>query len=192
MKLRHIFYTVIFLLPMVSCTEKEQNSKEKEVIKNVNNDNVAENILPKVPLSECIQNALYYLDNTEINTYDSIDTHYFHEVLGYKNERALEMEKRMQTLKHSIMIDTANNLGTVQREEIELEIENVRYELYSYEKAVIGYVFIHTYSIKEDTLSAIIVMTKNCSSSEAIPVNAIKDIDPSDFSYQVQQIESNL
>jgi len=192
MKLRLIFYTVILLLPVVSCSEKEQNINEEIVAQNVKTGNPIEGSVPKVPLNECIQNALYYLDNTEINSYDSIDTHYFHEVLGYKNQKALDMEKRLQMLKHSIMIDTSNNLGTAQREEIENDIENLRYELYSHEKEVIGFVFIHTYSIKQDTLSAIIVMTKNCSSSQAIPVNAIKDIDPSDYSYKVQQIESSI
>jgi len=192
MKLRLFFYTVILLFSAVSCSEKNQDSEEEIVAQNIKADSQNGSQVPDVPLNECIHNALYYLNNTEINTYDSIDTHYFHEVLGYTNKKAIEMEKRLNMLKHSVMIDTLNNLGTVQRNEIELDIKNLRNELYTHEKEVIGFVFIHTYSIKQDTLSAIIVMTKNCSSSEAFPVNAIKDIDPSDFSYRVQQIQSSI
>ena len=192
MKLRLLFYTVTLLLLAVNCSEKQQNNEEEIVPQSVKIEKPLNNYLPDVPLNECIHNALYYLGNTEINSYDSIDTHYFHEVLGYKNKKALEMEKRVQMLKHSIVIDTLNNLDTAKREEIELNLENLRHELYSFEKEVIGFVFIHTYSIKLDTLSAIIIMTKNCSSSQAIPVNAIKDIDPSHYAYKIQQIETSI
>ena len=192
MKLHLIFYTFILLLLAVNCSEKQQHIEEETVPQKVKGDKPLNNYAPDVPLNECIHNALYYLENTEINTYDSIDTHYFHEVLGYKNKKAVEMEKRVKMLKNLIMIDTLSNIGKAERKEIELDLENLRNNLYSIEKEVIGFVFIHTYSIKLDTLSAIIIMTKNCSNSQAIPVNAIKDIDPSQFSYQIQQIETSI
>lgn len=192
MKLRSISYTLILLFLAVSCSEKQQRIEEEIVPKSDKNDKPLNHYLPDVPLNECIHNALYYLESTEINTYDSIDTQYFHEVLGYKNKNAVEMEKRLQMLKQSIITDTTNSLDAAEREEIEIDIENLRHDLYSFEKEVIGFVFIHTYSIKLDTLSAIIIMTKNCSSSQAVPVNAIKDIDPSNFAYQIQQIETSI
>tara|TARA_B110000285_G_C14805863_1_gene459653 strand:+ start:90 stop:635 length:546 start_codon:yes stop_codon:yes gene_type:complete len=180
---------LILLLLSVNCSEKKQHI-EQEIVHQ--SDKPLNNYLPDVPLNECIHSALYYLESTEINTYDSIDTQYFHEVLGYKNKKAVEMEKRVQILKHSIIIDTIHNLDAADREEIELDIENLRHDLYSFEKEVIGFVFIHTYSIKLDTLSAIIIMTKDCSNSQAIPVNAIKDIEPSNFAYQIQQIGTSI
>jgi len=192
MTLRFIFYTVTLLLLAANCSGKQQNIEEEIAPQSLKIEKALNNYLPDVSLNECIHNALYYLGNTEINTYDSIDTHYFHEVLGYKDKKAVEMEKRVQILKHSIIIDTLNNLGTAEREEIELDLENLRHDLYSFEKEVIGFVFIHTYSIKLDTLSAIIIMTKNCSSAQAIPVNAIKDIDPSHYAYKIQQIETSI
>lgn len=190
MKITLFFNTILFLLFLTSCSDKEE--KRESLTQEQSTDKKNKKTNYDVSLTDCIHNALYYLDNTDINHYDSIDTHYFHEVLGYTNKDALKMEKDIQLMKQTILLDTLNNLSRITKDEYQLEIDELRQELFSYEKEIIGFVFIHTYTINQDTLSAIIVMNKNCSSSQAIPVNAIKDIDPSDYSYRVETIENNL
>ena len=118
MKLWLLFYTVSLLLLAANCSEKQQNNEEEIVPQSVKIEKPLNNYLPDVPLNECIHNALYYLGNTEINSYDNIDT----------------------LLPWSVR---------VQRQ-------------------------------------------KNYSNSHAIPVNAVKDIDPSHYAYKIQQIETSI
>ena len=84
-KLRLIFHTVTLMLLAVNCSEKQQHPEEEIVPQIDKKDKPLNNYSPDITLNQCIHNALYYLESTEINTYDSIDTQYFHEVLGYKN-----------------------------------------------------------------------------------------------------------
>ena len=131
------------MLLAVNCSEKQQHPIEEIVPQIDKKDKPLNNYSPDIALNECIHNALYYLGSTEINTYDSIDTQYFHEVLGYKNKNAVEMEKRLQMLKQSIITDTLSNYGTAEREEIKLDLENISQDLYSFKKEVVGYVSIN-------------------------------------------------
>lgn len=138
--------------------------------------------------SECIRNAIYYLETTDMQTYDSLDTRYFNEIMGYRKSSAIELEDKIISIKENIANDTMNDIPAPIRDEMNLQIDSLKIELDYYKKEVIGYVFVHTYTSLSDTLSAIIVMNKNCSSTQAIPVSTVSSVNPNDYSYRIQQI----
>ncbi len=146
--------------------------------------------LPDFSLSECILNAIYHLDDTEINSYDSIATQYFHEVIGFQDSAAVAMELEMNATKSILLNDTNAILPPLTLDSLKYRVTELKQELSRYDKGVIGFVFVHTYRMASDTASAIILMNMNCSKSEAIPVKTIKDVNPEDYSTKIQQIEN--
>lgn len=186
MKSINLNLLLILLLFLSSCKDTNSDISNEPIDKEIK---VQSKLSVNFSIGDCIHNALYYLDNTDIKTYDSLDTRYFHEILGYASKEAIGMEEKIISLKQNISLDTNNMISSIIKDEMQLQIDSLRNELNYYDKEVIGYVFVHTYTSHNDTLSAIIVMNKDCASSHAIPVKTINNINPDDYVYRVTQVD---
>ena len=75
MKTRRLIFGLSLLI-FTACGNSSTNPNGKN--DKASGDN---NGIPAVSTVECIKNAIYYLPDVEINTYDSLDTRHFHQVL---------------------------------------------------------------------------------------------------------------
>lgn len=137
-------------------------------------------------LVEPIKKFIYYMNEVDITTYDSISTQYFHEVIDYTDTSAISLDKRIQKLQ--ILIN-GDSLSEFEKEISKDEIVELSTKLSEYDKSVTGYVFLHTFLNKGDTLSAIIITNADMSKGEAFPVNTVSNIEPSQYTDNVRQIE---
>jgi hypothetical protein len=149
-------------------------------------ENVTHLKVDEFALVEPTKKIIYYMSEVDITTYDSIATNYFHAVMDYTDSTAIQKETNLNYLQGQMNSDT---ITSVEKEVISNEITELTIDLLQYEKVVTGYVFVHTFLNKGDTLSAIIVTNANMSKGEAYPVNKVTYIEPSEYTNNVRRIE---
>lgn len=157
------------------------NSKSKDSVPNENKTKVTE-----FALVEPVKKIIYYMSEVDITTYDSIATQYFHEVLDYKDSAAIDIDKQISHLQSLIYSDS---IPSFEKEEASEKINELSLELNQYDKVVTGYVFVHTFLNKGDTLSAIIVTNADMTKGEAFPISTINDVEPTTFADNIRKIE---
>ncbi len=183
--------TILIISFLYSCSSNERVEKLHE--DNVTNHQTEELKAPsnnkiQISLAECTKNAVYYLDEVDITTYDSVTTQYFHEVLDYTLDEAIQLEKETELLKQYInKTDFQKQTGNESDSIIDLYYRN-KNALSKYKKEVTGYVYVHTFINNTDTLSALILANANCTKATAIKVRTISDIDPSMYASQIRKI----
>lgn len=177
----------MFLL-VISCknnTDHSQNDssnpKNKDSVSTLNGSHVSD-----FALVEPVKKIIYYMNEVDITTYDSISTQYFHEVMDYKDSVAIELQNHISHLQSMIDADT---LPSFEKEIASEKIVDFSLELNKYDKVVTGYVFVHTFLNKGDTLSAIIVTNANMTKGEAFPISTVSDIEPTAFTNNVRRID---
>lgn len=136
-------------------------------------------------LVEPIKKFIYYMNEVDISTYDSISTQYFHEVLDYTDSVAIALDKKREKLQVLLNMDTT----AFEKELATEEIADISMQLNQYQKEVTGYVFVHTFLNKGDTLSAIIITNADMSKGQAHPVATVSSIEPTAFTNDVRQID---
>ncbi len=137
-------------------------------------------------LVEPIKKAIYYMDEVDVSTYDSIATQYFHEVLDYTDSAAIKLETKISKLQDYVTSDAATSM---EKQVAMDEISKLSLELIKYEKSVTGYVFVHTFLNKGDTLSAIIITNAEMTKGEAFPVQKVNDVEPTTYTDNIRKIE---
>ena len=135
---------------------------------------------------EPVKKFIYYMSEVDIATYDSISTQYFHEVMDYTDTAAISIETKITELEMTIAADTTTEF---EKQVAADEISELSLELIKYEKDVTGYVFVHTFLNKGDTISAIIITNADMSKGEAIKVTTPNDIEPTAFTGNVRKID---
>jgi hypothetical protein len=140
-------------------------------------------------INNCLRTTLSYRLQVEPRDYDSIATYYFHEIRDYEDKNVRAQSHRLKALKDN-MRDSLTLLTDTRSKQLEGEIDILQQEVNSHNLDVIGYVFVHTFRIKEkDTMSAIFVMDQNCGYKELIKVKAISDPNPEDYIESIRSIE---
>ena len=97
--------------------------------------------------------------------------------------------KWIEKLKYILEVDGSSNYTNEELDSIITKAHNLKYELVRYEKQPIGFVFVHTFLNKKDTMSAIILANSDLSKSEAIRIRTITDIEPNYFKQKIRNIE---
>lgn len=136
-------------------------------------------------LVETVKKFIYYMNEVDISTYDSISTQYFHEVVDYTDTIAISIDNKLKKLK---LLINGDSLNSFEKEVVKDEMIQLSTELSKYSKSVTGYLFVHTFLNKGDTLSAIIITNADMSKGEAFPVNTVNHIEPSQFTENIRQI----
>lgn len=140
-------------------------------------------------INNCLRTTLSYKLQIEPRDYDSIATYYFHEIRDYEDKSVRSKSQSLKTLQANLR-DSMTILSSARSKELEGKIDILQQEINSYNKEVIGYVFVHTFRIKEkDTMSAIYVMDQKCGFKELIKVKAISDPNPEDYIESIRSIE---
>jgi hypothetical protein len=134
----------------------------------------------KADIGECMRKTLHY-HTVDMHSYDSLATQYFHEIKDYTGSKAKKLYKRILNKKHLVNSDSIRLNNPDEVHLLQYQIDSLQHLISKFEKEVVGYVFVHTFQSEQDTLSMIIVMDNKCDMSEAIPIKAIKDIDPDDY-----------
>lgn len=172
---------IFALIGLTSCVTsvKEDDSVETEP---------QSTILTK---GECIDKVLYYKLETTSADYDSITTQYFHEVKDYTDTLALIIQDsiwKLESIRDSYFRSTVPAGSQMKADSLTKIIAELRGEIKFYNKSVVGYVFVHTFAVKKDTMSMIFLMDKNCLNSDAIPIKTVAEIDPEDFLTSVKDL----
>jgi len=179
--------TVLIIISFFySCSSKKKDDKKVRNDTNISQsdvENKSNKEKIKVSLTECTKNAVYYLDEVDITTYDSVTTQYFHEVMDYTTEEALELQKEIESLKSFMESNVENENDSI----VELYYKK-KTGLSKFKKEITGYVYVHTFLNNSDTLSALILANANCTKATAIKVRTISDIDPSLYASQIRKI----
>jgi hypothetical protein len=140
-------------------------------------------------INNCLRTTLSYKLQIEPRDYDSIATYYFHEIRDYA-DKAIRTKNRTLKLLQANLRDSLTILKEDRAKSLEGQIDIMQQDINSHTKEVIGFVFVHTFRIKEkDTMSAIYVMDQNCGFKELIKVKAISDPNPEDYIESIRSIE---
>lgn len=158
-----IFFSSLIFFSCQSGGEKVnpsgKNSKEKN--------------LKAVSVNECIKRIIYFELQTNMEKYDSLSTHYFHELKDYIEPEAIYLSKKIDSLKKIIHTKELDNAAPYY-----LEIDSLKAELSPYNQFVIGYAFVHTFYDGKDTISGIFVMDTLCGFGEITIVKEPVIADP--------------
>ncbi len=182
-------FTVFLLAFVNSCAPKEDT---KETIVKAEIPSTSSQVVIDVndiPLVECIKKAIYYINEVDVSTYDSISTQYFHQVIDYTDSIAIETEKELEKLTYILEVDGTQYYNNEQLDSIITKANQMKSELAHFKKSVTGYVFVHTFLNKQDTMSAIIIANADRSKSEAIKIKTITEIEPNYFKQKIRNIE---
>lgn len=172
MRTAFAIFTVITV--MAACSSPTENSEE--------DDNVSAPVV--LTQAECIDKVLYYKLEATSENYDSISISYFNEVMDYEDSLALAIQDEMwilEGMRFSYLSDYEIEGNQERADSLNIVIDKLKKELKAYRKTVVGYVFVHTFTIEQDTMSMIFLMDKNCSQSDAIPIKTVEELDPDDF-----------
>lgn len=115
----------------------------------------------KVNLNDCIKRIVYIEHKTDVEKYDSVSTHYFHEFEEYIEPEAIRLNKELEGIKTLLSMKDLADPSPYYR-----KMDSLRNELSPYHKFVVGYAFVHTFFDGKDTLSAIFVMDTMCGFGE--------------------------
>ena len=164
LNIRHLYFTVVVFV--ISCGSSETRSGEARLKKDPTN-------LKKISLGSCIKSIVAIKNQTDAHKYDSLSTHYFHELKDYVEPEAILLSKKIDSLnkmKDSLKSDNV--------EKIYRQLDSLKAELSPFHKFVVGYAFVHTFFDGEDTLSAIFVMDTLCGFGEMTVVKEKIITDP--------------
>lgn len=183
------FISIVFLL--VSCGGNSDEKHDDKKISSVKPENIDFSYRgPDYKLiSNCLRTTLSYKLQIEPRDYDSIATYYFHEIRDYTNPEIKAKSILLKTLKQNHK-DSIELLTKERNAKLEAQIDILQQELNVHFKDVIGYVFVHSFTLKEkDTVSAIFVMDQNCGYKELIKVKVITDPNPEDYVESIRGIQ---
>lgn len=183
---------VILLFSIVLFSYCDTKNKEVHEEKNKTEVNPVENLeinISEEQLEECINKGIYYLNEVDVSTYKKINTQYFHQVIDYIDTTAQEIEKEFEKLNYILEVDGSHLYSNEQLDSIIFKANTLKKELIKFEKSVVGFVFLHTFLNKQDTISAIIIANADCSKSEAIKVITLTDIEPNYYKQKIRNIE---
>ncbi len=187
-KLCSFTYLLITIVFLNSC-ESKTNNVTKDKSEKVNTEDVLEIDIPEEQLEECIKKGIYYINEVEVSTYKKINTQYFHQVIDYIDTTAQEIEREFEKLNYILEVDGSHLYSNEQLDSIITKANELKKELLKYEKSVVGFVFLHTFLNKQDTISAIIIANADCSKSEAIKVKTLTEIEPNYYKQKIRNIE---
>lgn len=145
---------IAFGLILFSCNSSNEKSAHSKKSKN-------QTQLVNVPANECVKRIIYFELQCDMEKYDSLSTHYFHELKDYIEPEAILLAKKIDSLKKFIHSKELDNAAPFY-----IEIDSLKAELSPYHQFVIGYAFVHTFYDGKDTLSAIFVMDTACAFGE--------------------------
>lgn len=181
------FSAVVLSLYNTSCKSNNSNqNQDNKKLTTTENNSDSNNKVEDIALVEPVKKIIYYLSDVDITTYDSISTQYFHAVVDYTDTIAIKLKQDQDFFQAVIDSDTVSN------QELDLYYEKLiatNSQLAKYHKEVIGYVFVHTFMNKGDTMSAIILTNSSMTKGQAIPVKKITDIEPDLFTSSIRKIE---
>lgn len=185
--IRLIAYSGLFFL-IASCSNSNNNHNHHTTDPNAKDTVSGGNKISvnDFALEEPVKKIIYYMSEVDITTYDSIATQYFHEVLDYEDTAAIALETKISKLQSIVDSDS---LSTFEKQVASDKITSLTLSLNQYKKVITGYVFVHTFLNKGDTLSAIIVTNADMSKGEAYPIHAVKDVEPTAYTNNVRKIE---
>jgi hypothetical protein len=174
----------------MSCgSNNNKPSKGRKPANEASNDHLPYRGPDHEMINNCLRTTLSYKLQVEPRDYDSIATYYFHEIRDYTDPEVRERYRKLKRLKEN-MRDSLTLLSDARSKKLEGEIDILQQDINAYHKEVIGYLFVHSFRIKEkDTLSAIFVMDQNCGYKELIKVKVISDPDPEDYIESIRSIE---
>lgn len=129
----------------------------------------------KIALNDCIKRIIYIEHKTDVDKYDSISCHYFHELEEYIEPEAIAMNKELDSLKKVLSYKEMEDASSYYR-----KMDSLRAELSPYHKFVVGYAFVHTFFDGKDTVSAIFVMDTLCGFGEMTLIKDKIKVDPID------------
>ena len=182
MKTLVLFISILLFVSCEGGTKKKKLKVKTKEIEAFNGPNYES-------ISNCLTTTLSYKLQIEPRDYDSIATYYFHEIRDYIDIKIRKKNQRLRRLKEWYK-DSSMVTPEIRLKEIEKEIDVLQQDVNRYYREVIGYVFVHSFRIKEkDTMSAIFVMDQNCSFKELIKVKVITDPNPDDYIESIRSIE---
>lgn len=184
------------LIPLILCmcimscgSPEKENPKTKVQEEEPEDINLAYKGPDFEMINNCLRTTLSYKLQIEPRDYDSIATYYFHEIRDYSDKQIRHKNRSLRILQVNLR-DSLTLLKEDRAKSLEAQIDIIQQEINSYTKEVIGFVFVHTFRIKEkDTMSAIYVMDQNCGFKELIKVKAISDPNPEDYIESIRSIE---
>lgn len=184
-KFWYIFIATLGFLYSCKGNTSNPNNSNKNTLKTESNSDLKVHV-EDLALIEPIKKIIYYLNDVDITTYDSITTQYFHAVVDYTDTIAINLKQDQDFFQAVVDSDTVSN------QELDFYYEKLiatNSQLAKYNKEVIGYVFVHTFMNKGDTMSAIILTNASMTKGQAIPVKKITDIEPDLFTSSIRKIE---
>lgn len=174
-----------------SCGSKKNENTSSEISKNktVSTENKKCTFDHcEIDFVECIKKALYVINDVDLTTYDSVASFYFEEVLDYVDENAVyiyneikstEQELASTASKHKVKIDS-----------LQFRLKDLKTNLMTFEKERTGFVFIHTFLNKKDTMSAIIMINEDGTNSEAVIVKTVMPVDVDVYASDVKKLNT--
>ncbi len=165
--IRYLYFSLLVFL--ISCGSSETKSGENRLKKDPAS-------LKKIGLGDCIKSIVAIKNQTDAHKYDSLSTHFFHELEEYVEPEALILSREIDSLKKIIPVDYASEKADYTK--VFERIDSLRQELSPFHKFIVGYAFVHTFYDGKDTLSAIFVMDTLCGFGEMTIVKEKLVIDP--------------
>jgi hypothetical protein len=187
-----VYFAVLATSSLFSCRSSTANGHGKEVVESVV-DEVA--VKPctfdhcEINFNYCISKALYVWDEVDLNTYDSIGSYYFEEVKDYVDDEAFMIIQYIKNIEEELSVTPSKHKSKI--EGLHEELAQLKLELSKFEKEVTGYLFIHTFVNKSDTLSAIIIVNEDGTNSQAVPVKTITTIEVNAYADDVKKLNEN-
>ena len=138
----------------------------------------------EIDYTECIKNAIYYNLDSDETDYDSISTSFFKEIENYSDSSFIKMQESLwekETLFNQFWQENNDNDSSDLHLKLKIEIDSLKSTLKDVKKEVIGYMFVHTFSVGKDTSSMIFIIDTKCEEWKAIPVKTIQDYQPEDY-----------
>lgn len=158
-----IFSSALFIFSCNTGEDKNNSASKKSKAEN----------LKEVSVDECIKRIIYFELQTDMEKYDSLSTHYFHELKDYIEPEAIYLSKKIDSLKKIIHSKELDNAAPYY-----IEIDSLKAELSPYNQFIIGYAFVHTFFDGKDTISGIFVMDTLCGFGEMTILKEPVVIDP--------------
>jgi hypothetical protein len=177
---------------LISCRPSNANGDEAKVVKEVGKEAIVKTCTfnhCEINFSYCISKALYVWDEVDLNTYDSIGSYYFEEVKDYMDEEAFVVIQNIKSIEEELLTIPAKHKKKI--ESLNEELSRLKLALSKFEKEVTGYLFIHTFVNKSDTLSAIIIINEDGTNAQAVPVKTINDVKVDAYAADVKKLNEN-
>jgi hypothetical protein len=166
--------------------EEDNTITTEPVIEDELSNFPVENLGAIPSLLNCTKKALYDIKDIDISTYDSISSQYFQEVLDYEDVEAKFIENEISKLEYNLNSDAIEFYSDVQVDSIINRLNQLKTDILSYDKILSGYVYVHTFANKKDTMSAIIITNRDGSDAEAIQVKTVNELNPDNYRSRIR------